>query len=644
MNLQFLLIIAFGGAFLTYLLGKISTRLRDYFAVIISLALAAIIASLYGKPLGKTFYLGFLDDLSLILRLNTLSWFFAITIAIVGALSIIFSLSYIKGRERTNFYYLMMLLVNAGMLGIVLSGDLISFYVFWEIMSWSAFLLISYNRGPALAAGMKYIIMSIYGSVAMLLGILSLYTSYGTLSISAIAPQIASASSGYILFILISFGIGFGVKAALVPLHAWLPDAHSEAPSPFSSVLSGILIKMGTYGFLLIMYVTVGMKLFLGLGSGLFSFHYILCFLGAITAVIPTFIALLQNDAKRLLAWHSIGQIGYIIMGITLGTSLSIAGGMFHLFNHAMFKALLFLTVGAVEYRTGGVRDLNSLGGLIKRMPVTFMVALVGALGIIGIPLTNGFVSKWLIYKTLILEQHPFFAFAAFIGTWGTLLSFYKFLHNIFLGQLPEKYKDVKKAPFSMQFSMIIFSLIIVLTGILPGIPLKVINTIVTAFGFKSLNVTIWGIVSETGTLNTVNIFAAIIVACIIVWLIFRAGPKATRIAQENNYAAGAAIPRDRYHYTVDFYNPLYRMISPYLKDRVDQFYLWFAQRAQELFFRVRGISDGIDGFYIGIGRNIRRLSNTLRRVYVGDVGYYVIYIILFLASLIFIQVMWSIW
>ena len=618
MSVEFLLIIAFGGAFLTYLLGKISHRLRDVFAVLISCALVAIIAYLYGKDLEKTFYLGFFG-LPLQLRLHMLSWFFAITVSSVGALSIIFSLSYIRQRERTDFYYLMMLLVNASMLGIVLSGDLVSFYIFWEIMSWSAFLLISYNRGPALAAGMKYIIMSVVGSIGILIGILSLYTTCGTLNMTEITVHLAAASSRYIIFIIITFSIGFGIKSAMVPLHTWLPDAHSQAPSPFSAVLSGILIKMGTYGFLLIMYVIVGIRLFLGLGSGLFSFNYILCFLGAVTAVIPTFIALLQNDAKRLLAWHSIGQIGYIIMGITLGTSLSIAGGVFHLFNHAMFKALLFLTVGAVEYRTRGVRDLNSLGGLIKRMPVTFMAALVGALGIIGVPLTNGFVSKWLIYKSLILEQHPFFAFAAFIGTWGTLLSFYKFLHNMFLGQLPEKYKDVEKAPFSMQFSMIIFSIIIVITGILPGIPLKVINGIGTAFGFGSLNVTIWGIISETGTINTVNIFAAIIGACVIVWLIFRAGPKATKIAQDNNYAAGAAIPSDRYNYTVDFYNPLYRMIAPYLRDFVDEFYTRLANWT-------------------------RGLGNGVRRIYTGDVGYYVIYIILFLALLIIVQVKWSIW
>ena len=618
MSLELLLIIAFGGAFLTYLLGKISSGLRDFFAVFISLVLVAVIAFLYGKPLHKAFYSGFLG-LPLVLRLNMLSWFFAITITVVGALSIIFSLSYIKGRERTDFYYLMMLLVNASMLGIVLSGDLVSFYIFWEIMSWSAFLLISYNRGPALAAGMKYIIMSVLGSAAMLVGMLSLYASYGTLSISEIAPQIASASPGYILFLLMLFFVAFGIKNAVWPFHTWLPPAHSEAPSSFSAVLSGILVRMGMYGFLVIFYVILGLKLFLGLGRGLYSFHYILAWIGIINIVIPTFIAMLQNDSKRLLAWHGVGQGGYMVLGVALGTSLGVTGGIFHIVNHTSYIALLFLVVGAVEYRTNGIRDLNSLGGLIKRMPITFIGALIGVCGLIGLPLTNGFVSKWLIYKSLILQGHPFLAFGALIGTWGTILSLYKFLHNMFLGQLPERYNGIKKAPVSMQFPIIILSLIIILFGILPGIPLKVINSIVTSFGLQSLNINIWGIASETGALNTINIFAAILVVGLMVWLIFRAGRKAEPLPQEDTYAAGAAIPREKYHYTVDFYNPLYRMISPYLRDVIDEFYSW--------------IATGVKG-----------LCNGIRHVYTGDVGYYVMYIILFLSSLIFVQIMWGIW
>jgi len=617
MSLEILLIIAFGGALFTYLVGKVSYKGRDFLAVAISLALVAFVACLYGKAGEETFYYGFLG-LNLVLRLNMLSWFFAITIAVVGALSIIFSLSYIRTREKTDFYFLMMLLVNAAMLGIVLAGDLISFYIFWEIMSWSAFLLISYNRGPALAAGMKYIIMSIIGSVCFLVGILSLYVSFDTLNISQVASAITSVSPGYILFILTAFGIAFGIKNAVLPFHTWLPDAHSEAPAPFSAVLSGILIKMGTYGFLLILYVIVGLKLFVSLGSGIFSFHSVLCLLGAVTIIIPTFIAMLQTDAKRLLAWSTIGQAGYIILAIAFGTNLALAGGIFHFFNHALFKALLFFAVGAVEFRTQ-TRDLDSLGGLAKKMPVVFIGTLVGICALIGVPLTSGFVSKWLIYKTLILEGSGFLAFFALAGTWGTILYSYKLIHNVFLGQLPEKHKTVEKAPFSMQLPVVVLSFAILFFGILPGIPLKVINAIGISFGFESLNVDLWGVTSETGALNTVNIFAAVLVAAALVWLVFRSTTKSVPVTQEDSYAAGAHTPVDKYHYTAEFYNPLHRMIKPFLRDVIDEFYYWIASL-------------------------VRSLAGGVRRIYSGDVGYYCFYIILFLSLLIFVQMKWKPW
>jgi len=617
MSLELLIIVAFGGAFLTYFLGKISSKLRNSFAVLNALALVVIIACLYGQTMEKSFYFGFFS-LPLILRNNVLSWFFAIAISVLGALSVIFSLSYMRNRERTDFYYLMMLLVNAAMLGIVFSGDLISFFIFWEIMSWSTCILISYNRGPALAAGMKYIIMSIIGSMAMLVGMLSLYTTYGTLNIATLSTLVASSSHGYLLFLLIIFGITFGIKNAVMPLHTWLPDAYAEAPSPFTAVLSGMLTRMGIYGFLLIMYVIVGAGATLHLGHGFFTFNNILAWLGAITIVIPTFIAMLQNDAKKLLAWHGIGQGGYMILGIAFGTSLGMAGGIFHTLNHAIYISLLFMSVAAIQYRTGGVRDLNSLGGLIKKMPIAFIGGLLGICGLIGIPLTNGFVSKWLIYKTLILNGAPFLAFAALIGTWGTILSVYKFLHNIFLGQLPEKYKNIQKSPFSMRLPIIVLSFAILLFGILPGIPLKVINAIDVSLGFKSLNVTLWGIASDSGTLNTINIFAVVLVFGVIIWLLFKAGRKAPKVDQYDNYAAGAAIPKGKYHYTVDYYNPFYRMATPYLKDFVDAFYMKIAKWTQNL-------------------------CNTVRRIYTGYVGNYVMYIVLFMAFLILIQLKWSV-
>jgi NADH-quinone oxidoreductase subunit M len=612
-----LLIVAFGGALLTYVLGKISSSVRNGFAVILSSVLILMVIGLHGLEKEIVYFRFF--DYSLMLRINALSWFFAIAITVLSTLSIIFSLSYMKEKSQLDFYYLMMLLVNASMLGIVLSGDLISFFIFWEIMSWSIFLLVSYNRGPALAAGIKYIVISLVGSLCMLVGILSLYAQYNTFDISQIATLIASAPLGYIIFILIMFCIAFGIKNGIMPLHTWVPSAYSESPSPFTAVLSGMLAKMGTFGFLMIFYILIGWRVFLHLGQGVLSFHYILCIIAAITIVIPNFMAVLQDDAKKLLAWSSIGQCGYIILGIAFGTSLGLAGGIFHFFNHAIFKALLFLAVGAVEFRTNGVRDLNSLGGLAQKMPVTFMATLVGACGLIGIPLTNGFVSKWLIYKTLILEGSPFLAFAALLGTWGSFLAIYKLLHNMFLGQISETHKNIKPTPFNMQLPMVILSLITVVFGILPGIPLNIINSIGVSLGFESVGINIWGISSETGTLNTINIFATIVLLLFIVYIIFRTGAKSVLVSQEDSYAAGSYLPKEKYHYTVDFYNPFFRMVRPWLKNRIDQFYTWISQVSE-------------------------KLAELVRRIYTGDLGYYVIYIILFLSMLIVAQLLWRPW
>jgi len=617
MSLELLIMFAFGGAFLTYLAGKISSKLRDIFALLCSVALVVIVSSLYKVETTITLYNGFFG-MPLSMRLNPMAWFFAIAIVSSSALVVLYSMSYMKHRERTDYYYFMLLLINAAMLAIVLSGDLVSFFISWEIMSWSTFLLISYNRNAALPAGIKYIVMSLIGSMCMLVGIISIYTAFDTITISEIVQHMATATAGYKLFLLIIFSITFGIKNAVVPLHTWLPDAYAESPSPFSAVLSGMLTRMGIFGFLLIMFVMVGAENSLHMGRGFFSYHNVLAWLGAITIVIPTFIAMLQNDAKKLLAWHGIGQGGYMIVGIAFGTSLGLAGGIFHTLNHAIYIILLFLSVGAIEYSTNGLRDLNSLGGLFKKMPIAFLGGLLGICGLIGIPLTNGFVSKWLIYKTLILGKAPFLAFATLLGTWGTILSVYKFLHNLYLGQLPQEHQNIKKTPLAMQIPIVILSLTILVFGILPGLPLKSINAMIVSFGFTPLTVSIWGISSETGTLNMINIFSILLVVVAIFWLIFQAARKSTAVDQYDNYAAGAAIPKDKYNYTVEFYAPFYRMATPYLRDIFDM-------------------------LYQKIARFTEFACDNIRKIYTGYVSDYIIYIILFLALLISAQLKWSV-
>ncbi len=614
MLLEYTLLIGFGGAFLVYLLGKISRWLRNFLTLLFSLTLVILVSLLYRTPHLELTYFSFLNY-PLILRIDWFSWFFGIALVSINLLAIFFSLSYMKGKERLELFYMLMLLVNASMLGVVLSGDLISFYIYWEIMSWSTFLLLSYKE-EGWKAGLKYIVLSIIGSFAMLVGMMVIYSQLGTFNINAIMKQMHLLSPTFTFSILFLFSIAFGIKNALMPLHTWLPDSYTEAESPFSVILSGMLTRMGVYGFILILYIIIGLKEFLLIGSGWFS--QVLSYLAAISIILGTFIALLQDDAKKLLAWHSIGQGGYIILGLAYGTTLGVASGIFHTLNHAIYIALLFMVVGAVEFRTG-CRDLNALGGLRSRMPVIFFGSLIGISGFIGVPLTNGFVSKWLLYKTLILNHSPFLAFSALIGTWGTILYGFKFLHNIFLGQIPAKYENVQKAPRSMQFPVILLSLAIILFGVLPGIPLAVIGWMQTTMGFEVANINIWGIVTETGTLNTVNIFFAIMLAILGIYLLSRIGFRARKVPQEDTYAAGHFTPRDKYAYTVEFYAPLTNLIKPIFRE-------W------------------VSIFYSKVVRVGRALSNTVRKIYVGDLGTYVLYIVMFLACLLILRMGWKIW
>jgi formate hydrogenlyase subunit 3/multisubunit Na+/H+ antiporter MnhD subunit len=612
MLLEYTLITAFGGALLVYLSGKISEKLRNFFALVVSLALLVLVSLLYTKIGTSHTYFSFLDY-ALDLRVDWLSWFFGIAVVSINLFAIIYSFSDMKGKKRLDLFYLLMLLVNAGMLGVVLSGDFISFYIYWEIMSWSTFLLISFKE-EGFSAGLKYIVLSIIGSFSMLVGILLIYSQIGTFNIAIVVEQMDMLSTGFAFSILTLFSIAFGIKNALMPLHTWLPDSYTETESPFTAVISGMLTRMGMYGFLLILFVIMGVNRYIALGGGKYSF--VLSWLGAITIIMGTFIALLQNDAKKLLAWHGIGQGGYMILGIAFGSAYSVAGGIFHTLNHAIYIVLLYFSVGAVEYRTG-TRDLNNLGGLIKRMPVAFLGGLLGISGLIGIPLTNGFVSKWLIYKSLILNRSPFLAFAALIGTWGTILSVYKFLHNMFLGQLPLKYSNVKKAPFSMQFPIIVFSTAIILFGVLPGIPLNIVEKMMVAMGFESFGVRIWGIASVTGRLNTLNVFFAGLLVVLGVYVLYRMGFKSKRVLQEDTYAAGHYIPKDKYAYTAEFYAPLFDIIKPIFREWVNIF-------VEKLTL---------------FGDN---LSDRIRRIYVGDLGTYVLYIVLFLAFLLVSRL--SIW
>ena len=295
----------------------------------------------------------------------------------------------------------------------------------------------------------------VMGSVAscfILLGIALLYSYTSSLNMADISATLAvKGHSNIVAFISVLFLMGFCLKAAVVPFHAWLPDAHPSAPAPISAMLSGVLIKtLGIYALCRVFFNG------LGVSSALLL---LLIILGIISMCIGAFLAIGQNDIKRMLAYSSISQIGYIIFAVGIGTPLAILGGLFHLLNHAIFKSLLFLNSGAIEY-TAKTRDLNQMGGLNKSLPVTGYTSLVGSMSISGIPPLSGFWSKLIIIIAAIQAGYFGFAIIAVLVSILTLAYYLKLQRYAFFGELNKKWEKIKEVPFAMKLSMVILSVI----------------------------------------------------------------------------------------------------------------------------------------------------------------------------------------
>ncbi len=301
--------------------------------------------------------------------------------------------------------------------------------------------------------------MGTVGSIFILLGIAFLYSYTSTLNLADMAGILTQKNASNIMLLVnVLFIMGFGLKCALVPFHAWLPDAHTSAPAPISAILSGVLIKsLGVYALIRIFFNVFGMTPVI---------QTQLMFLGALSMVAGGILCVSQWDFKRLLAYSSISQIGYIILGISLGTPLGILGGLFHLVNHSIFKPLLFLNAGAVEYATG-TRDLNKMGGLASRMPLTRFTNLIGSSSISGIPPFNGFWSKLIIIIACVEAGRIGYALCAVLASILTLSAVIKAMKYAFYGRLKETFSQVKEVPFFMRLSMSILAAVCIVAGIL---------------------------------------------------------------------------------------------------------------------------------------------------------------------------------
>lgn len=461
--------IPLGLAFTMPVLGRLSRVLPDLLANVATLALAVLSCMAINSPTSVYKVGGWQPfngvPIGIYLVLDGLTVLMLLVVNIIGFLVSLYSIEYMRQYTDKPRFYTLFLLMMTGMNGVIISGDMFNVFVFLEVAAIASYALVAFGtEAEELEAAFKYQVMGSIASAFILVGLALFYWLTGTLNMADGAKVLVEQGrSGSALFASALFVMGFALKGAIMPFHAWLPDAHPSAPAPISAMLSGVFIKaIGIYTLFRVVFNVFGLDL---------TTSYVLMAMGALSMIAGVFLAIGQWDMKRLFAYHSISQMGYVVMSVGIGTPLGILGGLFHLMNHATFKSLLFLNSGAVDYSTGN-RDLQKMGGLNRRMPLTGATSLVASMSIAGIPPFNGFWSKLIIILAAIQAEHYLLAALAVLGSIMTLASFLKVQKYAFFGKLSPVWEKVKEAPVFMCVSMVLLTVLCMGMGLLllPGI------------------------------------------------------------------------------------------------------------------------------------------------------------------------------
>ena len=564
MTSEQLLFLAFGilvvGAVITSLFGK-DWRKTGYMATAfmaiacIALWALALRAFSLGVPdMRPVLRLGMLGA-SLTFHIDKLSVIFLFVLPFVGLASMAYAIEYMSkvyAAQSPARYYPFALLLMASIVGVVTASDLFFFIIFWELMTLTSWVLVWFDREDAVkvrAAWVYFVTIHVATACMLAAGVIT-YTQSGSWAFADIAGALGRMSPVVINIVLALFLIGFTTKAGMFPFGGWLPEAHPAAPGPASAIFSGAMIKTGIYGVfrIFVEFLPPGHREIWGA---------IIAVLGATSIFVGTLTALLQDDSKRVLSFHSIGQVGYMLLGIGTGifflnsnsaiAVVALIAGLYHVVNHACFKSLLFLNAAAAEYATG-TRDLNKVGGLGALMPLTMATAIIASLSIAGIPPFNGFASKWLIYQSSFRGglTNPLFlllALAAFFSSIATLASFMKFLGAIFLGNLSTAGKKVTgDVPASMQMPQIALAAACIILGIIPILPIilfyqaargslnsAIIPTFPDMFGTSAAGITLHFGGQTVGVWNPVIAAIGLAICALIAYGILKAGHAPSR-------------------------------------------------------------------------------------------------------------------
>lgn len=671
--LSLAIIIYIGGAFITILCSK-QPKIGIYIAglcgiVAAGISLVAVLPTLlYGEIYQYTLFSPFsFSDCPLLL--DRLAAFMIGVISLLALITSLYSLSYVqeyigKGACAIGFF---MNLFIASMVILMIVDNAFYFIIFFEIMSLASyFLVISEQDEKAVKAGFIYFLIAHAGSVLIMASFFLLYLQSGSLNFASFRTLPSSPLMSSIVFLLAFFG--FGAKAGMMPLHGWLPKAHPAAPSHASALMSGVMVKIGVFGI-----IKVGIDL---LGSTQLWWGIMVLAFGSVSAVLGVLYALAEHDIKRLLAYHTVENVGIILMGVGVGmigislnspilATIGLLGALYHLLNHAIFKGLLFLGAGAVIYRLH-TKDMEKMGGLAKVMPYTAMAFLIGCMAISALPPLNGFISEWYTYQSLFsLSNSPQLVLKlagpiaiVILAITGALaaMCFVKVYGICFCGSpKTEKAARVTEVPMSMVSAMLLLALFCLVLGVGAFAIAPIITDIATQLVQHHLLPSENVILANNGTmlipgsavqaqLSPVLIFILLVgltTLPIIIYAITRT-QRPTFRHQGDPWACGYEYEKDMAQSAGNFTQPLRFMFAPLYRIRlffnfaawtkivVDKLTLW-AKKIEPQWDRQ--IVDRVLQILQVVGQRVQILQH-------GNYRIYSLYIVIALVILLFVTIL----
>ena len=447
-----------------------------------------------------------------------------------------FSLIFIK-QKRENYLLYVILFSSLGV--IFYANDLITLFIGWEIMSWSSYFIIS--QDATLKTAQKYIIFNLGGGFALLGAIVLIYSFTGTFIYDDIIFNKIPVELRKPIYILLFITIS--IKSGLIPFHYWVVDTYQEADNLFSAILSAIISKSGIFLFIIIFTKIVGYKY---LYSNIFD---IVAWLGVITSIVATVKAISQDDIKRLLAYSSIAQIGYIVTILSVVHGNSIEAGLYHTIIHTFVKLLLFINIASIIYITGKSR-FSELGGLLYRYPMLFILLLIGIIGLAGVPPLGGFNSKFLIYTTLLEQKKVFLLVAIMFSSVLAFLYCFKLIYGIYLGDEVNR-SEHKSLPKGYYIPQILSALILVILGALPALGTKTLNPILISLDFKPTSYSsLFELNSHFASLNGGVVMGVFIVIFILILTIaLLVSNRTIKVRDKRDISYCGEVPQTNLHY-----------------------------------------------------------------------------------------------